>query len=137
DDEPSSEGRPSRVEILYEDNEAAVDEATSAIARIELKAYGDTDLGRRRDQSEDQLLVLPQHSLFVVADGMGGHRGGEVASALAVETIQQAFDDDEFRAELTSDKRLPRRARELACALQMANDVIVERARSDLRLADM
>jgi serine/threonine protein phosphatase PrpC len=137
DGDPSSEPRPSRVEILYEDNEAAVDEATSVITRLEFKAYGDTDIGRRRDRNEDQLLVLPQHSLFVVADGMGGHRGGEVASTLAVETIQQAFDDDDFRAELSSDKPLPRRAHELACALQMANDVIVEHARSDPRLANM
>ncbi len=68
---------------------------------------------------------------------MGGYAGGEVASALAIDTIQRAFDEDDFRAELTSDKRLPRRAHELTCAMQMANDVIVEFAKSEPRLADM
>jgi serine/threonine protein phosphatase PrpC len=128
---------PSRVEIMYEDEEAAVDEATSPVARILVSAYGDSDQGRRRKQNEDNLLISEAHSLYVVADGMGGYAGGEVASALAIDAIQQAFDQDEFHAQLTSDKRLPRRAHELACAMQMANDVVVERARAEPKLADM
>jgi hypothetical protein len=46
-----------------------------------------TDLGRVRTTNEDRLLVDESLGLFVVADGMGGRAGGEVASALAVETI--------------------------------------------------
>ena len=42
----------------------------------------------RRASNEDALLVDPSIGLFVVADGMGGHRAGEIASGLAVDTIR-------------------------------------------------
>ena len=48
-----------------------------------------TDIGRVRERNEDSILVEPP--LYVVADGMGGHRGGEVASQLALETIADLF----------------------------------------------
>ncbi len=46
-----------------------------------------TDIGRRRAQNQDNGASHPEMGLFIVADGMGGHRGGETASSLAVETI--------------------------------------------------
>lgn len=48
-----------------------------------------TDTGKVRDNNEDNYLALPEHGLFVVADGMGGHNAGEVASKMAVETIAE------------------------------------------------
>lgn len=61
---------------------------------------GLTDVGRVRKQNEDSILVRPDVGLFVVADGMGGHQAGEVASRLAVETIAEYFDN-------STDENLP------------------------------
>ena len=48
-----------------------------------------TDPGRKRENNEDSFLTLPEQGLLLVADGMGGHNAGEVASAIAVETVSQ------------------------------------------------
>ncbi len=48
-----------------------------------------TDVGKRRKQNEDAAWFDEQRGIFAVADGMGGHLAGEVASAMAVEAVQQ------------------------------------------------
>src|SRR4051812_50086156 len=53
---------------------------------------GATDVGRKRDHNEDALLVLPEHKVAVVCDGMGGHEAGEVASGIGVETVKRFFE---------------------------------------------
>lgn len=49
-----------------------------------------TDPGKKRTHNEDALLVLPEHGLYVVADGVGGRACGEVAAAICVEAFRQA-----------------------------------------------
>lgn len=56
---------------------------------MKLDFYGLTDIGRKREKNEDSLVINPNMSLFIVADGMGGHLGGEFASRLAVKTIEE------------------------------------------------
>jgi len=53
-----------------------------------IEAYGDTDVGRVRPANQDAFLCLPEEGAFIVADGMGGHAGGEVASMLCILAIQ-------------------------------------------------
>ena len=60
---------------------------------MEFEVWANTDVGLRREINQDSILVDKTLNLFIVADGMGGHKGGEVASALAVETAQEIVRD--------------------------------------------
>jgi protein phosphatase len=83
-------------------------------------AAGLTDVGRQRIHNEDRFILLPEFQVFVVADGMGGHQSGEVASRMAASAIA-AF----FRHGVTD----PRSARDrLKAAVSQANDRIYTRA---------
>jgi PPM family protein phosphatase len=57
------------------------------------EVWGKTDVGLKRDINQDTILVDKKTSLFIVADGMGGHRGGEIASAMAAETVQEIIEE--------------------------------------------
>lgn len=54
-----------------------------------LDVWCQTDVGLRRESNQDSYLFDQELGLYMVADGMGGHRGGEVASRLAVETVHE------------------------------------------------
>lgn len=127
EDEDESEA-PSAVPIVY-DEDAALDEPTRVNALILVSAASQTDQGRRRRRNEDSLIVLDEHHLFVVADGMGGHAGGDVASKMAVETIGAAFQKNTFTGDPYPD--VPRRGAELALAIQMANKAIYDHAKAN------
>jgi serine/threonine protein phosphatase PrpC/CRP-like cAMP-binding protein len=61
----------------------------AAMSSTALSSAALSDVGKKRDHNEDSYLVDESLSLFVVCDGMGGHAAGEVASALAVKTLQE------------------------------------------------
>jgi protein phosphatase len=126
---------PTSTHKIVYDPEAEPEEPTQASAVILVSATGQTDRGIKRKRNEDNLLVLKEPHLFVVADGMGGYNGGDIASKLAVDTIATAFQKHEFEGK--DHDGIPKRASELARAVQMANDAIYLKAQKQPELEGM
>lgn len=62
---------------------------------MKFEAWYLTDRGLRRESNQDACLINKDLGLFIVADGMGGHSGGEVASSIAVQTVEEMAADPE------------------------------------------
>ena len=95
---------------------------------------GATDVGRKRDHNEDSLLVLPDHNIAVVCDGMGGHEAGEVASGIGVETVKRFFEiahDPDATWPFRYDKDLDEPSNLLTVAAQWSNQRIREAASAE------
>jgi len=56
---------------------------------LKVYSWGCSDVGMKRDHNEDSYLLSPDLNLFIVADGMGGHAGGEMASGISVRTVDK------------------------------------------------
>jgi PPM family protein phosphatase len=90
---------------------------------------GITDVGLQRDHNEDTFAVLSEHELFIVADGMGGHRAGDVASRLASESISDFFQrtaGEEVTWPFHFDSGLSESENRLLTAIRLANRQIYE-----------
>jgi PPM family protein phosphatase len=85
---------------------ARLSPAMSGPLRIEVA--GQTDVGRKRSHNEDNFAILAEYGLYVVADGMGGHSSGEIASKMAVDTLEQFFADTSEDPERTWPYKMDR-----------------------------
>jgi protein phosphatase len=99
--------------------------------RLRAVAAGITDVGLQRDHNEDSFSILEDLELFVVADGMGGHRAGDVASQLATRTISEFFRSTNAQDGTWPyhfDTRLTEEENRLLSSIRVANRQILERS---------
>ncbi len=108
---------------------------------MKIMPYGLSDVGKKRKQNEDCFLMNEKLSLFIVADGMGGHSGGEFASRMAVQTVEEVINN------LTSDPEATvisgvntadaENGDQLRYAIETASKKIYDRAMYDTSLKGM
>jgi len=101
------------------------------MTKLTAKIAGLTDQGRTRSNNEDAVWADPESGLLIVADGMGGHLSGEVASGMAVTTIPSNFKQLAARATAGEifDKRFSEATNRLGFCFKMANQMIFEAAK--------
>lgn len=140
---PPAAGVPLTVTMSEEVDRAAAlestelwvdDEPTGPIAKIVLRAAGKSDPGKKRGHNEDALLLWPEQELYAIADGMGGYAAGEVASQLAVATLERVLTSGALGP---LEEGFPRRGAELLAAFQAANAAIRADAKRDDRKTGM
>lgn len=107
---------------------------------MHIHAVAQTDVGRVREQNEDSHLVDESLGLFVIADGMGGHLGGKMASGLAVKTVGENVQKNR-QSILDGASIMPLESspvpRLLADAVRAACSTIFEAAQQDTELQGM
>src|SRR5262245_11609644 len=94
--------------------------------------FGTTDIGRRRPLNEDAIHV--EDGLFILCDGMGGHKAGEVASRIAIDSIaafaRRSGDDPEITWPYGFDPRTSFSGNRLRTAIKLANRAVFRKAAS-------
>jgi protein phosphatase len=102
---------------------------------IVIESAGITDRGKKRQGNEDSLFLEDSLGLYVVADGMGGHLAGEVASRLVVETIADYIKSCKENADnenpIYCDETLSKEANRLLSGIYLSNKVVHEAARDN------
>jgi protein phosphatase len=92
-------------------------------------AAGLSDVGRERDHNEDSFCILPEFRLFVVADGMGGHSAGDVASKMATHTVASFFEataQEDATWPFSFDPQLSVEENRLLTSIKLANKRIFD-----------
>jgi protein phosphatase len=107
----------------------------SDVGELRLRACGLSDVGRVRAHNEDSFDIDPDRGVYVVADGMGGHRHGEVASRIAVEAVSRWMSSEEDLAKL--DQSLPAHVGALKAAIESAQAAVQEAVEEDAALVGM
>lgn len=109
--------------------------------RARVLVAGDTNVGMKRSHNEDAFEVIDAENLYLVADGMGGHASGEVASGMAIDTLREFFKATSADPEATwpykMDKSRGYEENRLITGIKLANLRIHESAQRDPKLRGM
>ncbi len=102
---------------------------------IVIESAGITDRGKKRQGNEDALFLEDSLGFYVVADGMGGHLAGEVASRLVVETIgdyiKSCQENTDNENPIYCDETLSKEANRLLTGIHLSNKAVHEAARDN------
>lgn len=102
---------------------------------MRVRFSGATDIGRKRSHNEDSIYLPTDLRLVIVADGMGGHASGDVASQLAVSTVVSHFhateDDQTITWPYKVDRDIRADVNRMVTSVMLANLEIYERAKAD------
>ena len=108
---------------------------------MKVRYAGSTHVGRKRTHNEDNFFLLAEENLYIVADGMGGHASGEVASQIAVETLANFFLDTSRDREITWPYKESRAAtyeeNRLITGIKLANRRVFEAAQAEATMRGM
>ncbi|RKG66226.1 Stp1/IreP family PP2C-type Ser/Thr phosphatase [Corallococcus sp. CA054B] len=108
---------------------------------MRIEVAGSTHVGMKRNHNEDNYLVLTEENLVCVADGMGGHSSGEIASRIAVDELGEFFrltsKDQDATWPFKMDKQRNYDENRLATGIKLANARIFERATVDSKYKGM
>ncbi len=113
---------------------------------VKVRSHALSDIGKEREINEDDFLILEDQGIFALADGMGGHANGEIASRICIEALREAHGNDDFRSTIWNrHRRLRQESRgtrpfgeyELKSAIEYANYAIWRSAERDSRYAGM
>lgn len=109
--------------------------------QFRIEVAGETNVGRKRNHNEDNFAILADYGLFLVADGMGGHASGEVASKMAIDAMQEFFsstqDDPERTWPYKMDRTKGYEENRLITGIKLANLRIYETAQREAKKRGM
>lgn len=108
---------------------------------MKIRYAAKTDVGMKRTHNEDYFSLIEDEQLFIVADGMGGHASGEVASKMSAETISDFYrrtrEDEDATWPFKMDRSLSYIENRLVCSIKLANLRIFETSMRDIRYKGM
>ncbi len=100
-----------------------------------IESAGITDVGRKRKGNEDSLFLDDKKELYIVADGMGGHRAGEIASKMVVDTIRDYMTNNESLPNHPAS--LSEESKRLLAAILYANERVYQCSKEEKELSGM
>lgn len=108
---------------------------------LRIEVAGQTDVGRKRTHNEDNFSIMAEFGLYVVADGMGGHASGEIASKMAVDTLHEFFastaDDPERTWPYKMDRSKGYEENRLITGIKLCNLRIYEQSQRESKQRGM